>query len=104
MPDLPDVLDEDINGASIDGSHHCRDQFFFNIARDDPHAGECLDQVSRQLGIAARDDDRRAGVAPGGPPYELAGLEICPCRNRAGVDNADIGLGIEADQGVTQLL
>jgi len=88
----------------VQGPDKTRDELFFDIARDKAHIGQLLEQIRRHLGVTARDDNGRPGVSPGRPPDELPGLKVRPCRHRAGVDDKDIGFGIEADHGVTQLL
>jgi hypothetical protein len=61
--------------------------------------GQRLEDLPAPPGVAARHDDRRRRVPAGRPADELPGLEIRPRGDRAGIDDADIGLGGRSSPG-----
>jgi len=101
MPGLRDIPDHDLGGPPVERGRDARDELLLGISRNEADVGQRLELLRRHLGIASRHDDRRRGVAAGGPADQLPGLEIRPGRDRAGVHDADIGFRVEADQGVT---
>ena len=60
---------------------------FFLVAENGLNPRKGGDFLRSPLGIAAGDQDRRAGVLPGQAADSLAGLLIGPCGDGAGVDH-----------------
>ena len=66
-------------------------------AEDARDAFDIVKFLFLEFGVAARDDDERVGGQLMGPAHQVTGLFFRRFRDRAGVDDIDVGHGVPRD-------